>query len=137
MRSRKALRPGVVATLALTGTLIAGLPCAADAQTYRLAGPAVTLIEREHKTIKHPTKKYYLTIWPDGPQVSFENIYGNFASYTFPTEGFTLNEPCALLSRGSPDLLPVLATRVGPNDYRIEWLEASPSAGSVRVVKSY
>ena len=137
MNDRGALRPGFIAVFALAGTLIVGLPCEAVATTQGLAGTAVTLREAEHKTSKHPSKKYYVNIWPDGPQVSFLNTSGNFASYTFPTEAFPLNQPCALLSPGSPNLLPLRVTRVGPNDYRIEWLEAPPSAETLKVVKSY
>jgi len=137
MRDPKVHHPGFVAILALTATLMAGLPCGAVDQSPGLAGPAVTLRESAHKTSKHPTRKYYVTIWPDGPQVSFLNAYDNFASYTFPTSSFPLNVPCALLSPGSPYLLPLFATRVGPNDYRIEWLEAPPPPGSLKVVKSY
>lgn len=137
MKVRRTLCPGFLALLALTWSLIAALPRGADATTHGLAGPAVTLREAEHKTSKHPTKKYYVTIWPDGPQVSFQNTSGNFASYTFPADAFPLNQPCALLSPGSPSLLPLRATRVGPNDFRIEWLEAPPSAESLKGVKSY
>ena len=121
----------------IAATLTVGLPFRADAQSSGAAGPIVTLKELEHKTSKHPTKKYYVSIWPDGPQVSFQNKYGNFASYTFPSSEFPLNEPRALLSQGSPDLLPLRATRVGPNDYRIEWLETPPPPGSLAIVKSH
>ena len=138
MRSQTTIRNRFVSFL-ITATLIVGLAPKAEAQGQgtSASGPSVTLKELEHKTSKHPTKNYYVTVWPSGPQVSFQNKYGNFATYVFPTSEFPLNEPRALLSAGSPDLLPLRATRVGPNDYRIEWLETPPPPGSLGLVKSY
>jgi len=129
--------PVIVVLTVLVAALIASLPLPTEAQTPRAAGPPITLIEREHKTSAHPTKKYYASVWPDGLQVSFKTPAGHFGAYTFPTEAFPLNEPRALLSRGSPELLPILATRVGPNDFRIVWLEGSPAANSAKIVRSY
>lgn len=88
------------------------------------------------KTIKHPTKEYYYaSIQYDGLQVTFVNMYGHMTGYTFQADAFPLNTPCALLSPGSRDLLLLLATRVGTNDYRIEWLKAPPSTGFQKIVK--
>jgi hypothetical protein len=137
MRSQTTLSCRFVSIAVIAATLTVGLPFRADAQASGAAGPTVTLRELEHKSSKHPTKTYYVSIWPDGPQVSFQNKYGNVASYTFPSSEFPLNEPRALLSQGSPDLLPLRATRVGPNDYRIEWLETPPPPGSLAIAKSY
>jgi hypothetical protein len=44
------------------------------------------LRESEHKTIRHPTRKFYASIWPDGVQVSFKNGAESFPTYTFPAE---------------------------------------------------
>jgi hypothetical protein len=96
-----------------------------------LSDDAVELRYSEHKTVRHPTKKYYVSIWPYGLQVSFENSFGNFATYEFPADAFTADEPSYLLSRGSPDLLPLRATRIAENDFRVEWLEETPSADDV------
>src|SRR5215204_6517925 len=58
---------------------------------------SIELREAEHKTIQHPEKKYFATIWPDGLQVSFHTAQGHFGSYTFPTREFPLGEPVYLL----------------------------------------
>ena len=110
----------------------------ADAPKEPVATGSIVLREAEYKTVKHPTKKYYAKTWPDGLGVSFKNSYGNFADYTFPTEGFVLNEETYLLSRGSPDLLPMRVVRIAENDYRIEWLPSSPARGTnMKVVQSH
>lgn len=136
MNGQTSLNYRLVVIGLITAILAVGLVSRAVAQSAGTAGQSVTLREREHKASKHPTKNYYVSIWPNGPQVSFENKYGNFATYAFPASAFLLNEPRALLSPGSPDLLPLRATRVGPNDYLIEWLEAPPPPGSLLIVKS-
>lgn len=137
MREQHLPHPAIVALTILAATFAAWLPLPTEAQAPRTAGPSVTLVEREHKTSAHPTKKYYASVWPDGLQVSFKTPAGHFGAYTFPTEAFPLNEPRALLSKGSPELLPILATRVGPNDFRIVWLKGAPPANSAKIVGSY
>jgi hypothetical protein len=97
----------------------------------------VVLIEAEYKTVKHPEKDYFAVALPDGLRMSFMTPAGHFGRYAFPTEQFPLNESVYLLSKGSPDLLPVKVTRINATDYRLEWLPASPSqAGAVKVVGS-
>ena len=109
-------------------------------------GWIVELREAEHKTVQHPEKKYYATIWPDGLQVSFHTAQGHFGSYTFPTREFPLGEPVFLLCPGSPDLLPMRVVLIkGDNndsneyhDYKIEWLDKSPTAlDGAKIVRSY
>jgi hypothetical protein len=107
-----------------------------DAQVPGHAGATVMLREADKRAIKHPTKRFiYAVTRPDGLNVSLRNMYGHLTDFTFASDAFPLNVRCALLSPGSPDLLPLLATRVGENDYRIEWLDAPPSAGYVKIVK--
>ena len=101
---------------------------------------SIELREVEHKTAKHPEKKYYAQIWPDGLQVSFNTAQGHFGSYTFPSEEFPVGEPVFLSCPGSPDLLPMRVVRLNEaNDYKIEWLAKSPatSDGAGKVVRSY
>lgn len=137
MREQHLSRPVIVAFIVLAATLAASLALPTVAQTTQASGPSITLIEREHKTSMHPTKHFFATVQPDGLQISFKRPAGPWGDYTFPTEAFPLNEPRILLSRGSPELLPVIATRVGPNDFRIVWLEGPPDARSAKVVGSY
>ena len=76
MRSQTTLSCRFVLMAIIAATMTVGLPFGADAQSSGAAGPAVTLRGVEHKSSKHPTKTYYVSIWPDGPQVSFQNKYG-------------------------------------------------------------
>ncbi len=137
MTNQQPFRPGILFFLVLTAILTACKPNAGNAQAPAGAALAATLLYAEHKTLQHPTKNVYVNIWPNGPQVTFHNLYGNMATYEFPSEAFPLHEPCLLLSPGSPDFLPLRVVRIGPNDYRIEWLEAAPTPGSLRVVSSH
>ena len=110
------------------------------------SGWTIELREGEHKTVRHPDKKYFAMIWPDGLQVSFHTAQGHFGSYTFPVKEFPLGEPVFLLCPGSPDLLPMRVVLIkgdsndsnAYHDYKIEWLDKSPatSAGT-KVVRSY
>jgi len=110
-------------------------------------GPAqqawtVELQEGEYQTVRHPEKRYFATIWPDGLQVSFPAVQGHFGSYTFQQEKFPVGEPMFLSCPGSPDLLPMRVVRLDSIEadqrYRIEWLAESPAAsdGAGRVVHS-
>lgn len=114
------------------------LACSRDSDKHPWS---VELREAEHKTAKHPEKKYYTTIWPDGLQVSFHTIQGHFGSYTFPREEFPLGELAFLSCPGSPDLLPMRVVRLNDSEvnqkYKIEWLAKPPAtSGGVRVVRS-
>jgi hypothetical protein len=108
-------------------------------------GRSVELREAEHKTVQHPEKKYFASIWPDGLQVSFHTAQGHFGSYTFPHKEFQLGEPAFLSCPGSPDLLPMRAVLIKGSkdsndyhDYRIEWLDKSPATSDgTRIVRSY
>ena len=109
-------------------------------------GRIIEVVDAEHKTVKHPDKKYYVTIQADGLQVSFHTAQGHYGYYTFPHKAFTQGEPAFLLCPGSPDLLPMRAVLIrGANndlnayhDYRIEWLDESPAAsGGAHIVRSY
>jgi hypothetical protein len=106
----------------------------------------IELREAEHKTVQHPEKKYFATIWPDGLQVSFHTAQGHFGSYTFPTKEFPLGEPVFLSCPGSPDLLPMRVALIKGDkndsneyhDYKIEWLANSPaSPDGAKIVRSY
>jgi hypothetical protein len=106
------------------------------------AGGPVELVEAEYKTVRHPDKRFYATIQPDGLQVSFMTVMGNFGSYTFPMERFVVGQPAYLSCPGSPDLLPLRVVRLqgdANQRYRIEWLPESPVAtdGASSVVRSY
>ncbi len=103
---------------------------------------SVELREAEYKTVRHPEKRYYASIEPDGLQVSFNTAQGHFGSYTFPVREFPLGEPVFLLCPGSPDLLPMRVVRLNGEAnqrYKIEWLAESPatSDGARKVVRSY
>jgi hypothetical protein len=107
---------------------------------------SIELREAEHKTVQHPEKKYFATIWPDGLQVSFHTEQGHFGSYTFPTKEFPLGEPVFLLCPGSPDLLPMRVVLIKGDkndsneyhDYKIEWLAKSPATSDgAKVARSY
>lgn len=100
---------------------------------------SIELREAEHKTAKHPEKKYFASIWPDGLQVSFHATQGHFGSYTFPHDAFPLRGRTFLSCPGSPELLPMRVVRLnGANDYKIEWLAESPvtSDGADKIVRS-
>ena len=110
------------------------------------SGWSIELREAEHKTVQHPEKKYFATIWPDGLQVSFHTAQGHFGSYTFPTKEFPLGEPVFLSCPGSPDLLPMRVALIKGDkndsndyhDYKIEWLPNSPATSDgAKVVRSY
>ena len=107
---------------------------------------SVELREAEYKTVQHPEKKYFATIWPDGLQVSFNTAQGHFGSYTFPHKAFPLGEPAFLSCPGSPDLLPMRVILIkGANndlndyhDYKVEWLDKPPpTSDGAKVVRSY
>jgi hypothetical protein len=91
----------------------------------------IELIYTEHKTVKHPKKKVYATIWPDGLQVSFTPKDGGFGSYMWEHEQFPVREPVFLSCKASLDLLPMRVVRlkeVGDYvDYEIEWLAEPPT----------
>ncbi len=110
---------------------------AADAQTPGQAGTAVTLRESERKMTNHPTVRHLsANIGFDGLVLWLRTVDGHHTKFTFLAEAFPLNAPCAiLLPGGSQDLLPLLVTRVGANDYRVEWLKAPPTAGFQKIVK--
>ena len=128
------------------------VPACTQDSAKHAQGPAedarsVELREAEHKTVQHPEKKYFATIWPDGLQVSFHTAQGHFGSYTFPHKEFPLGEPVFLLCPGSPELLPMRVALIKGDkndlndyhDYKIEWLAESPatSDGARKVVRSY
>lgn len=115
------------------------LACSRDSDKHPWS---VELREAEHKTVRHPDKRYYATIWPDGIQVSFDTAQGHFGSYTFPHKEFPSGEPMCLSCPGSPDLLPMRVVRLNGeanHKYKIEWLAKSPttSDGACKVVSSY
>lgn len=114
------------------------LACSKDRNTAKNDW-IVILREDEHKGAKHPEKRYYANIWPGGLQVSFYTTQGHFGDYEFPHEEFPLGESACLLSPGSPEILPMRVVRLNKvNDYKIEWLDKSPSPsdGTCKVVRS-
>jgi hypothetical protein len=92
---------------------------------------SIELRYAEHKTVKHPEKKIYATIWPDGIQVTFTTADGRFTPYTWEHEQFPVREPVFLSCHASLDLLPMRVARlkeVGDYvDYEIEWLAELPT----------
>jgi hypothetical protein len=110
---------------------------AAFAQTTQQHEWVVEMREDEHKTTRHPTKKFYASIWPDGIQVSFAKGEDSFPSYTFPAKDFVLGEATYLLSPAMPSLLPMRVTRIAENDFRLEWLKESPAADGTKIVESW